>query len=86
MSNYKMILSNLIKSFYYQFPNKIQIKSDQETIKFELDYYAAEKVAKKLNRVYYFGTEVRFNNEREFRETYKELLKVKRALKEIYTQ
>lgn len=81
-----MILSNLIKSLYYQFPDKIKIKSDLEKIRFELDYHTAEKVAKKLNWLYYFGTEIRFSNEREFKETFRELLKVKKALKEIYAQ
>jgi hypothetical protein len=84
MYSYKLIISNLIKSIYYQYLNIIKIKSDLEQIKFELDYHVSEKVAEKLNRMYYFGTEIKFENEKEFRKTYKELLNIKKALKDIY--
>jgi hypothetical protein len=84
MDHYKRILSDLIKQIYYQFPNKIKIESNKEKVKFELDYSAAKKVSDKLGWMYYFGTEIKYDNQREFLKTFKELLKVKRALKEVY--
>lgn len=83
MNKYRDVLLNLVKSIYYQFPNKIKINSDLEKVKFDIDWTASQKIADKMGRTYYFGTEINYSTPEEFISTFKELLKVKRALKEI---
>ena len=83
MSNYQSVLNNLIKEIYYKHKKIIKISNDTEKIQFNLDYFVAEKVAKFNNWMYYFGTEIKYSNKEEYLNTYKELLKVKRALREI---
>ncbi|MFO1442928.1 hypothetical protein KDN24_06820 [Bacillus sp. Bva_UNVM-123] len=85
MNKCRDVLTDLVKSIYYEFPNKIKISSDMEKVKFDLDYYTSEKVANKIGRTYYFGTEIKYNTPEEYFRTFKELLKVKRALKKIYS-
>lgn len=84
MNKYQEVLAGLIKSIYYKFPNKIKIKSDGETVSFDLDYHVSQKIASALGWEYYFGTTIRYDTKQEFEYTFKELLKVKRALKDIY--
>lgn len=84
MEQYKEVLANLIKSIYYQFPNKIKIKSDKDKVVFELDYNAAKRVADEHGWIYYSGTEIKYTNQYEFLTTLKQLLKVKRTLKNLY--
>ncbi|TCI99994.1 hypothetical protein [Cytobacillus praedii] len=85
MNRHKDVLSNLVKNIYYQFPNKIKISSDLQKVKFDLNYSDSMKIANKLGWTYYFGTEIKYSTPEEFFRTFKELLKIKRALKEIYS-
>ena len=84
MNNYQEVLAGIVKSIYYKFPRKIRIKSNGETVSFELDYNTSQKIASVLGRSYYFGTTIRYDTKKEFEYTFKELLKVKRALQEVY--
>lgn len=77
------VIKNLIKNIYYLNPNIVQLRNDGKKKEFKLDYHVSVKVASKLNRSYYFGTELKFETLHEYLETFKDLLKVKRALKEL---
>ena len=66
-----------------EFPGEVKIKSNGKEKKLEVDYGVSNKVAEKLNRDYYFGTELKYEIQKEYLHTFKELLKVKRALKLI---
>ncbi|MCM3109923.1 hypothetical protein [Lederbergia lenta] len=84
MSQYKKVIAGIINSIHYQFPGIVEIQSDKEKVVFKLYYHTAEKVAKYNGWLYYFGTEIKYGDQQEFHRTFKELLKVKRALIEIH--
>ena len=86
MDNCKYVLTNLIKEIYYKHKKVIEITNDTEKKQFKLDWHAAQKVAKANGWMYYFGTEIKYNNMEDYLNTYKELLKVKRALKGLQKQ
>lgn len=73
----------LIKEIIRENIGKIKLNSDKNGKRFELDYHVSLKVANKLQRNYYFGTDLEMDSEKQYLSTFKELLKVKRALKEI---
>ncbi|KOS61489.1 hypothetical protein FJQ98_16385 [Lysinibacillus agricola] len=79
--DYNKILKNTITAINYENPNIIKLKSDGNDKKFDLDWNTSQKISKLINRQYYFGTDIKLDTEKEFLQTFKELLKIKRALK-----
>lgn len=79
--DYCAVLKNVIKSIYFENPNIIKLDSDIDSKKFDLDYNVSEKISKIINRQYYFGTDIKIDSEKDYLQTFKELLKIKRALK-----
>ncbi|PHA03027.1 hypothetical protein COE51_01405 [Bacillus pseudomycoides] len=73
----------LIKTIIWKHPKVVRLESNGENKEFKLDYDASKKVAKLINREYYFGTELRYRSQQEYLKTFKELLRVKRALKQL---
>jgi hypothetical protein len=80
---YKKIIANTIKGIMIEHPGVVKLSSSSNVKQLDVTYSIAEKLAEKLNRSYYFGTDLHYDNQEEFQKTFKELLQVKRALKEI---
>lgn|GEM_PF-6133124 len=79
--DYRLILKNTIMAICYENPNIIKLDSNEKNKKFDLDYYTSKKISNLINRQYYFGTDIKLDTKEEFLQTFKELLKIKRALK-----
>lgn len=83
MKSYEDKIAYLIKTIFWKYPGEIKLKSDGTKKVFDLDYFTSEKVSKEMRRSYYFGTELKTDSFKEYLGTFKELSKVKRALKNI---
>lgn len=83
MKDKKDAIANSLKEIFKTFPDMCRIKSENGEAKFDLNYRISEKVAEKIGERFYFGTDLRYSNEKEFQKTYKEILKIKRALMKI---
>lgn len=82
MDNYKKVISYNIKNIFKEFPSVCEIKNDNGA-EFNVSYDAAQKIAKRMKKDYYWGIPIYCDTEEEYQATLKNLLKTKRVLYEL---